>query len=119
MQHPRRSNQEWLDLINNCRTSSMSITAWCSANTIPKGSYESAVKRLVRQGLLPASKKESLSAGQHVICVSDFEHNKTYHNPQDDRTAVILEFHGARLQILHDAAPETIRSTLTVLQEFC
>jgi len=49
MQHPRRSSQNWLALINSCRTSGMTITAWCQANTVPKGSYESAVKRLVTE----------------------------------------------------------------------
>ncbi|MFQ6806673.1 MAG: IS66 family insertion sequence element accessory protein TnpA [Lachnospiraceae bacterium] len=37
MEHPRRSSQEWLDLITDCRTSGMTITAWCKAHAIPKG----------------------------------------------------------------------------------
>ena len=119
MQHPKRSSQEWLALISSCRTSGMTITAWCSANAIPKGSYESAVKRLVRQGLLASSKKDSPSPRQHVICISDFEHNKKYPSLQDDTTAVILEFHGVRLEIRNDAALETIRSTLAALRAFC
>lgn len=58
MEYPRRSSQEWLDLITDCRTSGMTITAWCKAHAIPKGSYESAVKRLVNQGLLARPPKE-------------------------------------------------------------
>ena len=45
MEYPRRSSQEWLDLITDCRTSGMTITAWCKAHSIPKGSYESAVSK--------------------------------------------------------------------------
>ncbi len=45
MQHPRRASQDWLALINSCRTSGMTITAWCQANTVPKGSHESAVPK--------------------------------------------------------------------------
>ena len=58
MEYPRRSSQEWLELITDCRTSGMTITAWCKAHAIPKGSYESAVKRLVNQGLLARPPKE-------------------------------------------------------------
>lgn len=119
MQHPRRSSQDWLELINSCRTSGMTITAWCQANTIPKGSYESAVKRLARQGLLAPSKKNDPSSGQRVICVSDMERRKKYPAPQDGRTALILEAYGARLEILDGAAPETLRNTLAALRELC
>lgn len=119
MQHPRRSSQDWLELINSCRTSGMTITAWCQANTIPKGSYESAVKRLVRQGLLASSGKNDPSPGQRVICVSDMERSKKYPAPLDGRTAVILEAYGARLEILDGAAPETLRNTLAALRELC
>lgn len=119
MQHPRRSSQDWLELINSCRTSGMTITAWCQANTIPKGSYESAVKRLARQGILAPSKKNVPPSGQHVICVSDMERSKKYPAPQDGRTVLVLEAYGARLEILDGAAPETLRSTLAALRELC
>ena len=119
MQHPRRSSQDWLELINSCRTSGMTISAWCQANTIPKGSYESAVKRLVRQGILAPSVKNNPSPLPHVICISDMEPNKKYPAPQDGRTAVILEAHGASLEILDGAAPETLRNTLAALRELC
>lgn len=119
MGHSRRSSQEWLELITSCRTSDMTITAWCKANSIPKGSYESAVKRLVSQGLLASSGRNRLSSGQCVVCVSDPEPDKVCPDPQDSRTAVILEIYGARLEIPDGAAPETLRSTLTVLQQLC
>ena len=119
MQHPRRSSQDWLELINSCRASGMTITAWCQANTVPKGSYESAVKRLVKQGLLAPSGKNNPSPLQRVICVSDMGRSKNCPAPQDGRTAVVLELYGARLEILDGAAPETLRNTLAALRELC
>lgn len=119
MEHPRRSSQEWLELIHNCRTSSMTITAWCKANAIPKGSYESAVKRLVRQGLLPPSEKSRMASTQQAVCVSLLEHGQSFSDTRHDRAAVILEIYGSRLQILDHAAPETIRDTLTALRTLC
>lgn len=97
----------------------MTITAWCRQNTIPKGSYESAVKRLVRQGLLASSEKNKSSSGQRVVCISHLEHDKRYPDPYNGKTAVVLEIHGARLEILDYAAPETVRSTLAALLELC
>ena len=85
MQHPRRSSQDWLELINSCRTSGMTITAWCQANTVPKGSYEPAVKRLVKQGLLATPERNNPSPRQRVICISDMERSKKYPIPQDGR----------------------------------
>ena len=111
MQHPRRSSQDWLELINSCRTSGMTLTAWCQANTIPKGSYESAVKRLVKQGLLATSERNNPSSGQRVICISDMERSKKYPIPQDGRTALILEVYGAHLEIPDNAAPELISTS--------
>lgn len=118
MEYPRRSSQEWLDLITDCRTSGMTITAWCKAHSIPKGSYESAVKRLVNQGLLAPSPKRRAASSGRVVCISDPA--ASAHPGKDfGRTALILEIYGSRLEIMDHAAPEIIRSTLTVLQELC
>lgn len=118
MEHPRRSGQEWLDLITDCRTSGMTISAWCKAHSIPKGSYESAVKRLINQGRLAPPQKTRTASSGRVVCISDPTAD-AYLEKSPGSIALILEIYGSRLEIMNHAAPETIRSTLTVLQELC
>lgn len=119
MEHPRRTHQEWLNLITDCRTSGMSITAWCKANSIPKGTYESAVRRLISQGYPAPSGKSQSASAQKVICVLDPVNEKQFPDTVSSKTALILDIYGCHLEILNQAAPETIRSALTVLQELC
>ena len=97
----------------------MSITAWCKANSIPKGTYESAVRRLISQGYLAPSGKSQSASAQKVICVLDPVNEKQFPDTVSSKTALILDIYGCHLEILNQAAPETIRSALTVLQELC
>ena len=42
----RRSDQEWLDLIMECRQSGLSDKAWCLEHDIPPSTFYNAVTRL-------------------------------------------------------------------------
>lgn len=44
-----RSDQEWLDLITECRQSGMTDKSWCEINSIPASSFYNAVSRLRRK----------------------------------------------------------------------
>ena len=37
--HPRRPDQEWLDLIQECRSSGMTDKAWCEMNHIQPSKF--------------------------------------------------------------------------------
>ena len=43
---PRRSRQEWLQLITECRSSGMTDRTWCEQHGILVSSFYNAVKRL-------------------------------------------------------------------------
>ena len=50
--HPRRPDQEWLDLIQECRSSGMTDKAWCEMNHIQPSkfyyhTFEDCVKKHV------------------------------------------------------------------------
>ena len=36
--HPKRSDQEWMELIQECRTSGLTDKAWCERNHIQRSS---------------------------------------------------------------------------------
>ncbi len=46
---PRRSQEEWLQLIMECRNSGMTDRTWCEQNGILVSSFYNAVKRLRRK----------------------------------------------------------------------
>lgn len=41
-----RTDQEWFDLITECRQSGLSDSQWCRLNKIPSSTFSTAVKRL-------------------------------------------------------------------------
>lgn len=45
-QGPRRSDEEWFRLINECRRSGLSDSLWCKQQGIPASSFFCAVRRL-------------------------------------------------------------------------
>lgn len=42
----RRSQEEWLQLITECRQSGLADNAWCEQNNVPPSSFYNAVTRL-------------------------------------------------------------------------
>lgn len=46
----RRTDAEWLDIINECRTSGLSDHEWCQSHHIASSSFYAAIKRLRSSG---------------------------------------------------------------------
>ena len=46
MNHPARTDQEWLELITACRTSGLNDKDWCEQNAIPISTFYNAIRRL-------------------------------------------------------------------------
>lgn len=44
--NPRRSQQEWLQFITECRQSGMADNAWCDQHRTPLSSFYNAVTKL-------------------------------------------------------------------------
>lgn len=43
--HPKRSDQEWMELIQECRTSGLTDKAWCERNHIQRSSLYYHIRR--------------------------------------------------------------------------
>lgn len=44
--NPRRSQEEWLQLITECRQSGLADNTWCEQNNVPLSSFYNAMTRL-------------------------------------------------------------------------
>ena len=47
--HKRKSEKEWLELVEEYTTSGLNLTAWCKKNNICKSSIYPYLKKLKRQ----------------------------------------------------------------------
>ena len=71
--HPGRSNDEWMELITQCRQSGLPDITWCEQQGIPASTFYNAVTRLRKMACdIPAPSKETkvamdFTAKQEVV----------------------------------------------------
>lgn len=71
--HPGRSNDEWMELITQCRQSGLPDITWCEQQGIPASTFYNAVTRLRKMACdIPAPSKETkvamdVTAKQEVV----------------------------------------------------
>jgi len=117
MRNIKRSKQQWVELIYECRTSGMTASAWCEQHSIPRKSYTNAVSRLIREGLVEST-HPGRTARQHQEVV-DISSAVASTAGQDFQPAVVLKTALYCVEISNFAKPDTIRSTLAALQQLC
>lgn len=125
MRSNRKSDNEWLDVIQECRTSGLSDTSWCRKNNIPSSSFYSAIKRLRQKACtIPEPHDEIRNEIQEVVPVSFNDPVTTYRAPATlessvDSSAIQIVVNDYKIQISNSCAKETIKNTLLALREIC
>jgi hypothetical protein len=122
---PKRTDQEWLDLIQECRTSGMSDKDWCELHHIQRSSFYYHIRRFRDNAcVIPEASLPAIHGKQEVVQlqISDSE----FHTPIPDNsselnngTVIRLTIQGIRIEITNAAAGETIANTITALQRLC
>lgn len=122
----RRTDQEWMELIQECRTSGASDKEWCEQHSIPISTFYTKISRLQKKACdIPSIQKHVISQPQQVVPLEILDASPlTYHEQTateftDHVPAVVLSIHGYRLEIANHAAKETIIKTLSALQQLC
>lgn len=119
----KRTQQQWLDLIQECRSSGFSDQEWCSRQSIPVSTFYNHVSKLRRQAcdILPPSKKRT-QPEQQVVPLSIIDMSDSGRDSlciSEDPLAIILEFQGSRLMIRNQAGEDVIYHTLLALRRLC
>ena len=70
--HPRRTDEEWKELIRQCRTSGLSDYLWCRQNGMPSSSFYRAVCRL----RIKACEKTAVAAPHQDVVAVHYEELK-------------------------------------------
>ncbi len=128
LRQPRRTDQEWLELIQQCRTSTMSDKDWCDLHHIQRSSFYYHIRRFRDSACaIPEASLPVVHGKQEVVQlrISDLDSfpiqtpalNNSLEFSSD--TAIRLTVHGIRIEITNAAAGETIKNTITALQSLC
>ncbi len=111
--NPRRSKQEWFDLITQCKQSGLSNKAWCQENGISIATFYYHAKELSlqEQEIVPVDMETFQISEAFPTCSS--EHNR----PND--VAIEMKYQGMNLIIHSQASGSVIYDTLKALRELC
>ena len=78
-----KNTTDWMQLIQECRTSGLSDREWCSQNGIPVSTFYYHIKRLREQACdIPASVSRNAAARQEVVRLDIISLMRT-NNPKD------------------------------------
>ena len=131
-QKPRRSKDEWLDLVRECRKSGMTDAQWCLANGISRHSFNSALKRLRKCSYaIPSRKPHGLcdltAPVQDVVKVDIVPDIRVPRDaigmPEapmhiDNSHAIEIIFGDTHISISNGADPVLVTKTLSVLRSY-
>lgn len=120
----QRTEREWKDLIQECRTSGLGDKEWCEQHGIPISTFYTKITRLRRKASeIPAAKHRVIRESQQVVPLPIMDEvSIPYPNIAADTgelPAVTLKIKDYRIEISNHAARDTILNTLSVLRQLC
>lgn len=121
---PKRSDQEWMELIQECRTSGLGDKEWCELNEIPVSTFYTKITKLRRKACdIPKANQRTIGQSQQVVPLSILDESPIPLADaipiQTDAPAVILKMNDYSIAITNHAARDTILNTLSVLRQLC
>ena len=125
--HPRRTDEEWMNLIQECRTSGLTDKEWCREHQIHSSNFYYHIRRLREMACeIPEPASGSTRAGFQEVVPITFEESFTNPSKPDNDmksfpfdTAIRITVNSFQVEISNHAAGETIATTLSVLQRLC
>ena len=123
----KHTDQEWFDLITECRTSKLKVKDWCKQHGITAKALYYHTRQLRQKGYtIPQKPATDLhQEKQEVVCLgvaqalSDDRSTKFSALTDEGRAAVCLNFHGIHMAVTNHAGKEVISNLFQVLLESC
>ena len=124
----KRTDQEWFELIRDCRTSSLKVKIWCEQHGITAKALDYHSRRLRQKGyMIPQRTVKTIPCEtQDVVCLDipqnicvDMADCMSSAPRAANVTVLQLNFQGVHMEISNGAAQETIANTLLALQSLC
>ena len=127
MQYKRRSQEEWMELIQICRNSGLSDRAWCIQEGISPNTFYSAIKSLRKKSCdIPTPALTRIPEIHEIVQVSmghDSPIADTLSRKPDipakvnEHPAITLTVKGCVLEIQNTAGRDLIFYTISALQQ--
>lgn len=125
-QQSKRTDEEWNQLIEECRSSNLSNKAWCEEHHIQISNFYYHLRRLRKKTCQSFDKTPGLSShssGQDIIALNfdDSTEEKTTHYHSDDsfRSVIRISINGIQIDISNSATKDVLTETLHVLRHLC
>ena len=130
---PRRSMEEWMELVTECRQSGLTDAAWCHEHGISPSCFYNAVTRLRKRACQipePVGKATALDLTSHkqdvVQIAIEPELSPSEMIPDNGTTSMYLDnshtievaMKNITVRISNDADPVLLTRTFRLLQEF-
>lgn len=123
----RRTDKEWLGLIQECRTSGLTDKEWCEQH-IQHSNFYYHIKRLRKKAREIPDNPVSSYQEHHEVVAIDF--STTEHLPEGnvfmegssenrDIPVIRLIFPRFFIEILNGVAGETIQNTIAAFEQIC
>lgn len=126
-----RSDQDWLDLIKECRSSGLTDKDWCDRHGISRSNFYYHLRRLRKKAceIPEASSSCKISLRQEVVPVEIRDNDAPLpavtsepipHFPSPSaRAAICIRFRNVEIEIRNGADDDVIRNTLSAAGGLC
>lgn len=120
----QRTEREWKDLIQECRTSGLGDKEWCEQHGIPISTFYTKITRLRRKACeIPAAKHRVIRESQQVVPLPIIDETSVPYPiiaaDTGELPAVTLKIKDYSIEFSNHAARDTILNTLSVLRQLC
>lgn len=123
-----RSDQEWLELIQECRTSGLTDREWCRMHSISINTFYNKISGLRKKACEIPRTQAAPSRRQHEVVPVEIARSPAVCPEYSAggalqvptaRAAVTVRMSGCSVEIADGASEETIRNTLLALGRLC
>ena len=123
-----RTDEEWLSLIQECRSSGLTDKQWCETHQICPSNFYYQIRRFRKKACeIPESQsKTPLTAQNQEVVQVTFEQPAVSESPQsclsEDTTAdaaILVQINGFQVGITNAASENVIFHTLSALHRLC
>lgn len=115
----RRTEKDWFQLIQECRTSGLSDKEWCRQNNITISNFYYHIRQLTKKACqIPANKRTSSREHHEIVPLKVLDEEKAEDVPDlTDKTSfntvpIRLSYHGTFLEIQNNAEQSTVENVL-------
>ncbi|OLR62162.1 hypothetical protein BHF69_05380 [Anaerostipes sp. 992a] len=128
--HPKRSDEEWIQIIQECRTSGLTDKKWCEEHHIAPSNLYYHIRRLTEKACgaeIPENPRVSSRETHEVVPLrvseeapfDDLIPEQPQTSVSPSEAAIRLNIHDISMEIFNHAEKDTILNTLDALRMIC